>query len=574
MDNPHLEYINKKNSTYNSYIRKARTIYQASGNKHTELECRYLQAAADIKAEIIRYITVKGTTGEYKENHEKDLLILNKEIQKIYMEINPQKYKQMKGTPKGSNNSETSSQYDSEDEINTSSWYEEKPKYGFEAVSGMEKLKDKLRDCLVDAKMEELSEFLDIQTLNSFFFVGPPGCGKTYIIRAFVKELMDKDYKFISLNGADIISKYVGDAEKIVKTLFDEAIKSAPCIVFIDEIDGVCKNRSIQALPEYAASITTSFLTGYNKINEAEDKKIFFIGATNYPKKVDSAMLDRVEVVLVDLPDLKAREYAFKKHFNNIIILDDDISYEKMAALTDGFNYRDIDRLVKIIKHAIFKELSRRYSSHDSIMILKNGDLKLTSKRFLDALRSFTPSNKTDIINDINDWLGEMKSNLNIEDDEKKELDFDDEDDDSSDNHDTDITSDVGENDNNDDSIKNINVSIESIYNNIDDEDESAEKEKSEMIVSTSLQAVSVDEAKGFVSVEFEISNKDSNKVLAAIDGYNFICKRNGKNYIFSFFPSSNQKKYNVRVSDEDGFIDEFVIDLGKPMSDNDDFDL
>ena len=564
MDNPYIEYINKQNNTYSSYIRKAKNVKQAAG-KHTELECRYLQAAADIKADIIRYLSVKGTSGEYKEKHERDLEILNSEISKIYMEINPQKYRQVKGTPNKSSTPDTSGQENTEDEINTNSWHKEKPSFGFEKVSGMEKLKEKLKDCLIDAKMEELSEYLNIRPLNSFFFVGPPGCGKTYIVQAFVKELMEQDYDYISLNGSDIISKYVGDAEKIVSTIFDEAIKSAPCIVFIDEIDGVCKNRSIQALPEYAASITTSFLTGYNKIHSA-NKKIFFIGATNYPQKVDSAMLDRVEVVMVDLPDLKAREYAFEQHFGKILSLERGFLYEKMAVVTEGFNYRDIDRLVEIIKHDIFKELSRTYSAHEAIVILKNGEFKLTEKRFMSAFRHFTPSNKSDIISDINEWLGKLESFNQYRDDEtadsfeKFDLDkeFSDVDD---------IISGKMQ------AIKNVDVSIENIYDSIGGEETNEYKETG-LIVATSLHAVSVDEVKGFVSVEFEIENKHSDKVLAAIDGYNFICTRNGTNYVFNFLPNDDRKKYTVRVSDEDGFVDEFTIDLSKPLSNNGDFDL
>ena len=105
-----------------------------------------------------------------------------------------------------------------------------------------------------------------MKNLHSYFFVGPPGCGKTFIIKAFAKELAEKDYKYIALEGSDILSRYVGDAEKIVTRVFEEAEKQDKCIVFIDEVDGVCKNRSKSNLPEYAASLTTAFLTGYNRI--------------------------------------------------------------------------------------------------------------------------------------------------------------------------------------------------------------------------------------------------------------------------------------------------------------------
>ena len=201
-----------------------------------------------------------------------------------------------------------------------------------------------------------------MKNLHSYFFIGPPGCGKTYIIEAFAHELMDKNYKFLSLVGSDILSRYVGEAEKIVTRLFAEAEKNAPCIVFIDEVDGVCKNRSLPNLPEYAASITTAFLTGYNRINSS-DKSIIFIGATNYPNQVDNAMLDRVELIRVPYPDQEARCFAFKKQFKDIIMLEDGFSFDDMAASTEKYNYRDIERLSATIKNMIYKETVEKYKN-------------------------------------------------------------------------------------------------------------------------------------------------------------------------------------------------------------------
>ena len=125
---------------------------------------------------------------------------------------------------------------------------------------------------------------------------------------------MKSDYKYLKLCGADILSRFVGDGEKVVKRLFEEARDNAPCIVFVDEIDGVCKDRNLPNLPEYSRTLTTAFLEGYNSIIETtlkseenqEPKPIIFIGATNYPGLVDNAMMDRVELLRVPLPDTEA----------------------------------------------------------------------------------------------------------------------------------------------------------------------------------------------------------------------------------------------------------------------------
>lgn len=420
MNNELINAIIEKENTYRSLVRKAGNYRDIMG-KPSETECKLLQAAADVKAEIVRMTSNPGGTESEKRAHERELAELNSRITAIRREIDPlYSEKTQKKSPDKSGNSSESVSTD-ENEINTESWYKDPPKHNFDKVSGMEDVKNKLRDCIIDPALEKLAARLKMKLLNSFFFVGPPGCGKTYIIEAFIRELMDRqNYKYLSLNGADIISKYVGDAEKIVEKLFSEAAKNAPCVVFIDEIDGVCKNRSLQALPEYAASITTAFLTGYNKINSSEEK-IVFIGATNYPKKVDSAMMDRVEVVMVGLPDKEAREFAFSMHFKDLISLGSDITYEYMAEKSENCNYRDIDRIIENIKKDIFSEMSEMLKTESesqdpevlvnkAIESIDEGRFVLDKERFDSVMSKFTPSNKTDIINDIEDWLNKYNS--------------------------------------------------------------------------------------------------------------------------------------------------------------------
>ncbi len=417
MMNDRLDKIIRLENEYRSLRRQATNLHNIKG-KATNEECTILQEAASIKSEIIQLTANPGGSEAEQRANMRELDELNHLIQQIRKELNPVPPK--KADKKGDAPANTeSNKTNAEDDIPTDSWYKDMPKHSFDNVSGMESVKQKLRDCMIDAELKRLAERLKIKLLNSFFFVGPPGCGKTYIIEAFIHELMEKEqYNYISLNGADIISKYVGDAEKIVEKLFDEAIEKAPCVVFIDEIDGVCKNRSLQALPEYAASITTSFLSGYNNINSS-NSKIIFIGATNYPKKVDAAMLDRVEVISVGLPDTQARENAFHMNFNDLVALDSDLTYAYMAEKTEGCNYRDIDRIVSNIKKMIFKEFADELKSNtnqsvdalvdSAIRNLDSGSYVLTKAKFDAILDAFTPSNKNDIIQDIEEWMAEIQ---------------------------------------------------------------------------------------------------------------------------------------------------------------------
>lgn len=406
-----LEKLKRKERECRSYQRQADEFRRQNDYRPSEEQCLVLQKAADLEYEMAQL-----TTGAERAHHEREKNRLDYEIRDIREALNisvretpkaktaadGSKDDAAKASEKGQNTGKTRDEENLDRTART--WYKEAPRHSFDDVSGMSDLKKRLQECAADAKAEKLMEFLKIPQLNSYFFVGPPGCGKTYIIEAFAHELMNKDYKFMSLQGSDIISRYVGDAEKIVTRLFEEAEKNAPCIIFIDEIDSVCKNRSLPNLPEYAANITTSFLTGYNRIHSV-DSKIIFIGATNYPERVDSAMLDRVEVIRVPLPDHEARRAAFQKQFEDIIALEDGLTEDYMAQRTENYNYRDIDRITNAIKRSIFKDIMALVGNQFSAMeLLHNGEYKLTKRRFDDALGKFEPSPKKDILDAIDRW--------------------------------------------------------------------------------------------------------------------------------------------------------------------------
>ena len=310
----YIERMQMKENQCMALIQQADDVLAANGFEPSKEECVYLQRAANL-----RYEMAQMSVGEERLYQQRKLQELNQRIKKIVQALNPDLYKRMQENlarqkeeknsekkekdtktlqkPAGGGKSGGSSGGGVPDET-VETWFKEAPKHSFQDVSGMAQLKEQLRECIADSQLSRLKSYMKMEQLHSYFFIGPPGCGKTYIIEAFAHELMDQNYKYLSLVGSDILSRFVGEAEKIITRLFEEAEKNAPCIVFIDEVDGVCKNRSQPMLPEYAASLTTAFLTGYNRINSS-DKPIIFIGATNYPNQVDNAMLDRVELVRV-----------------------------------------------------------------------------------------------------------------------------------------------------------------------------------------------------------------------------------------------------------------------------------
>lgn len=305
------------------------------------------------------------------------------------------------------------------DEIHTESWFRPSPKHGFDDVAGMESIKAKLSVNIGDAKYIELKKSLNLKNLNGFFFYGPPGCGKTYIVEAFANELIKSGYHYICLDAKDILNKYVGGAEKIVGRLMELAEESAPCIVFIDELDGVCKNRSLPNMPEYASSITTAFLTGYNRL-VSSDKEIIFIGASNYPEKVDSAMLSRMELIRIPLPDKAAREgnlkYAFSKSE-----LQCTMPIEEMAAMTENFDCRDLNSLVENCLKKVFEILKGRYPDGASAAeALRKGEVVLDRELFQEIFDEYMPFPKEADRKRLEAWEKEIYKEKGMPEPEKK----------------------------------------------------------------------------------------------------------------------------------------------------------
>jgi transitional endoplasmic reticulum ATPase len=213
---------------------------------------------------------------------------------------------------------------------------------GFDAIAGMKELKAQLQLDVIDAlnKPEEYAKY-GVTIPNGMLLYGPPGCGKTFFAKHFAEEV---GFNFIHVNPGTLKSKYINATEENISKLFQEAEKNAPTIIFIEEISGLFPSRDSDA-HEMSKNAVDAMLAEMDRTGE---KGIFVLCATNYPDKIDVALLRAGRLdkkVYLSPPDFEARKAMFEMYLKPRPI-DFGIDYEKLANLTENYVSSDIKNLI------------------------------------------------------------------------------------------------------------------------------------------------------------------------------------------------------------------------------------
>eukprot|EP00088_Acartia_fossae_P048398 TRINITY_DN5280_c0_g1_i6.p1 TRINITY_DN5280_c0_g1~~TRINITY_DN5280_c0_g1_i6.p1 ORF type:complete len:514 (-),score=92.66 TRINITY_DN5280_c0_g1_i6:324-1865(-) len=259
----------------------------------------------------------------------------------------------------------------------------------FDDISGQDKAKGALREMVVlPALKPELFTGLRSPAKGLLLF-GPPGNGKTLLARALATE---SSCHLINVSASSLTSKWVGEGEKLVKTLFSVARKIQPCIIFMDEIDSLLSSRR-DGENESSRRIKTEFLLQFEGMLTESDEKLVVLAATNRPQELDDAALRRfTKRIYVEMPDLSARKALMsallKKNGSNLSANELD----KLGKLTNGYSCSDITNLAKDAAMAPLREMSQ-----DQILNMKAENMrKLKLDDFLKSServrRSLNPS--------------------------------------------------------------------------------------------------------------------------------------------------------------------------------------
>ncbi|RYQ97827.1 hypothetical protein Ahy_B08g093901 isoform B [Arachis hypogaea] len=195
----------------------------------------------------------------------------------------------------------------------------EKPNVKWNDVAGLESAKQALQEAVI--LPVKFPQFFTgkRRPWRAFLLYGPPGTGKSYLAKAVATEA---DSTFFSISSSDLVSKWMGESEKLVSSLFQMARESAPSIIFIDEIDSLCGQRGEGNESEASRRIKTELLVQMQGVGH-NDQKVLVLAATNTPYALD-------QVHLGDTP-------------NNLTEKD----FEYLASRTDGFSGSDISVCVK-----------------------------------------------------------------------------------------------------------------------------------------------------------------------------------------------------------------------------------
>ncbi|ETN82086.1 ATPase, AAA family [Necator americanus] len=254
----------------------------------------------------------------------------------------------------------------------------------FSDIAGLAEAKSALFEALVDPfQYPEWFKSSDLKPWKAVLLYGPPGTGKSVLSQAIVRESNSLLYQ---VSSSDLISTWSGQSERLIRELFDHAIaQKKTAVIFIDEVDSLCKTRSAGE-DDANRRVKTELLVQLQRLQSTSN--IVLVCATNCPWDLDPAFLRRFEKkIYVGLPDFEARLAMITQRLSNTT-MESVVSKEWIADMTNGFSGDDIRRFASELAYTQFryyKESMQHNAGNNFRRPLSRQDIET-------VLASFSPS--------------------------------------------------------------------------------------------------------------------------------------------------------------------------------------
>ncbi|XP_061995325.1 uncharacterized protein LOC133713340 [Rosa rugosa] len=277
------------------------------------------------------------------------------------------------------------------------------PSVKWEDVAGLEKVKKTLMELVIlPTKRRDLFTGLRRPARGLLLF-GPPGNGKTMLAKAVASE---SEATFFNVSASSLTSKWVGEAEKLVRTLFMVAISRQPSVIFMDEIDSIMSTRQANE-NDASRRLKSEFLIQFDGVTSNPNDLVIVIGATNKPQELDDAVLRRlVKRVYIPLPDLPARRLLLSHKLKGQAFSLPSGDLERLARDTEGYSGSDLQALCEEAAMMPIRELG------ENILTIKANQVRpLIIEDFQKAMTVIRPSLSKSKWEELEQWNEEFGSN-------------------------------------------------------------------------------------------------------------------------------------------------------------------
>ncbi len=267
---------------------------------------------------------------------------------------------------------------ETEEDEDVKKWQQaEIPNIHFSDVAGLEEVKKAIKIRMINPFLyPDKYKLYNKKTGGGVLLYGPPGTGKTMIAKAIACEV---GAKFYAVKGSDIVSKWVGESERNINSLFEEANKQDKAIIFIDEMDSLLGKRGQDIHNDKRVNEFLQQIDGF----AGKNPNLLLLGATNRPWDIDTAATRSgrfSQKIYIPLPDEKARKFMIEKNMKNVPV-SKDFDIDKIVSKTELYSGADIDELCDRAKdEPLLKAIET-----DKIV-------EVTNKDFDNILKIFPPS--------------------------------------------------------------------------------------------------------------------------------------------------------------------------------------